>query len=134
MTELIHKPLIRRKPSDGVQGFGSEPGGGFVFIQMKRVRKERAQEAVHGQMKIRIVPLDGFQQVANLDFRIQFFLDFTHKSLLRALPALDLSAGELPPALPLAITALSGEDLSVPDDYCSCYFYGSHILKSEEQR
>ena len=86
-------------------------------------------------MKIRIVPLDGFQQVAYLDFRIQFFLDFTHKSLLRALLALDLSAGKLPPALPLAISALSGEDLSVfYNDRCY-YFYGfHHSSKQDEQR
>ena len=126
MTELIHKPLIRRKPFDGVQGFGSEPGGGFVFIQMKRVRKERAQEAVHGQMKIGIVPLDGFQQVAYLDFRIQFLLDFTHKSLLRALPALDLASGKFPPALPLAVSALSGEYLTILDYNSSYDFYCLH--------
>jgi len=41
--------------------------------------------------------------------------------------------GAYPPALPLAVSALSGEDLSLPDDDCSCYFYGFHVWKSGEQ-
>ena len=86
-------------------------------------------------MEIRIVPFNGFQQVSDFDLRVKLLADLTHKSLLRAFSALNLSAREFPPALPLAISALGGEDLYVLDYNRGYYFYCLHYSsKQDEQR
>ena len=84
---------------------------------------------MHCQMEIRIVPFNSIQQLPDLNLRIKFLTDLTDKSILRTLPALDLTAGKFPPALEFAISPLGGEHLSIID-YYSCYnLYCLHIIQ-----
>ena len=72
---------------------------------------------MHRQMEGRVVPFDGFNELADLDLGVQLLPYFTDQSLLRAFSGLDLASREFPPILPLAISALGREDLSISDYY-----------------
>ena len=95
-----------------------EPAGGLVFEEGERAALHRAEEAVHREVKLGVVPLDSVQQFAHGDAGIQFLPDFAAEGLLGGLAGFDLAAGELPPVLPIAGPALGGEDavLGVVDD------------------
>ena len=89
---------------------------------------------MHCQMKTRIVPFYRLQQITDLDLCIKLLTDFTHKSLFGTFPALNLSARELPPALPLAISSLGGEDLSILDNDCRYYLYRFHFATDKTNK
>ena len=65
-----------------------------------------------------VVILDGINEPANLDIRIQFFLDFSYKGLLGRFARLNLSARELPLPLELAIAPGRGKDLIAIANNC----------------
>ena len=71
---------------------------------------------MHRQVESRVVPLYGFQQLSNLNVRIQFLHNLARKRLLVRLSSIELAAGELPPALEVAIAASGGEDLVAAED------------------
>ena len=86
-----------------------------------------AEIAMHRQMEMLIVCLDGGDEVINLDLSVKFFLYLAFQRLFRSLSIFDLSAGEFPFVLELAITALGGEDFPVSaSDDCRNNFYGFH--------
>lgn len=128
-----YQPLIRRQPLDRAESLAGQPCCSFMFIEMHRLRNQRTDEAMHLQMEIRIIPLNGLQQFPDLNLRVEFLPNLPNKRLLRAFPWLNLASGKLPPALPLAIPALRGENLSVPDYYRRNNFYRLHIMKPYEQ-
>lgn len=78
-----------------MQRIAGEPRRILVLIQMYRLGYKGAYEAMHRQMKIGIVPLNGFNQFADLDFGFQLLPYFTDQSLLRAFPGLDLAFWKL---------------------------------------
>ena len=89
---------------------------------------------MHRQVEIRIVPLYGFEQATYGYLGVKFLPDLTHQRCLRALTRLDLSARKLPPSLPLAISALSGKDLSILDNDCCRYFYRFHYATNRKDK
>ena len=59
-----------------------------------------------------------------VNYLTELFADFSCESSLPGLSGFDFSAGEFPPALPLAISSLGGEYLTV-FDYDCCYYFDS---------
>jgi hypothetical protein len=122
MTELKGEGgdeiFIGGEPADGGELGGIEPSGGFVFQEGQVRVGEGASETVHSQMKSGIVVVDSTEKRTNGDVGIQFFAYLTYERLLGCLTGFDLTAGELPPILPLAISTLGGEDttLGIIDD------------------
>jgi len=112
-----HLP-VGGQPLHAVELVGAEPAGGLVFEEGERAALHGAEEAVHGEMKLGVVPLDGVQQFPDGDAGVQFLPDFAAEGLLGGLAGFDLAAGELPPVLPVAAAPLGGEDavLGVVDD------------------
>ena len=101
-----------------------------MFVKLERFRLQGADEAVHGQMELGVIPLNGLHESAYLDFCIEFLLDFAGQRLLRSLPRLHLAAGKFPPTLPWTISTLSRKDFSVLDYYRRYYFYRLHDSSS----
>lgn len=119
---------IRRQPLHRIQRLPGQPCRRQMFIQLHRLRLQRTHIAMHRQVKSRVVPLYGFQQLSNLNIRIQFLHDLARKRLLMRLASIDLAAGELPPAFEVAIAALGGEDLVVAEND-GCYDVdGGHVV------
>lgn len=89
-----------------------------MFEEGERAALHRAEETVHREVKLGVVPLDGVQQFPDGDAGVQFLPDFAAEGLLGRLAGFDLAAGKLPPVLPVAGPALGGEDavLGVLDD------------------
>ena len=50
------------------------------FVQMDGFGEKGTDEAMHCQMEFRIIPLDGFEEVADGYFSLQFLTDFTDKA------------------------------------------------------
>ena len=50
------KLVIGGKPVYAVEFIGPKPAGGFVFVEVKRLREKRAHIAVHSEMELGIVP------------------------------------------------------------------------------
>ena len=91
-----------------------------------------ASKALHGKMKCRIVIFDCADALPNFNLCGKLLADFALKGSFWAFASFDFSAGEFPPALPVAITALGGKDLAIAlgsgtDDYGGYYVYGFHI-------
>lgn len=91
-----------------------------------------ASKALHGKMKYRIIIFDCTDALPNFNLCGKLLADFAFKSSFWAFASFDFSAGEFPPALPVAVTALSGKDLAIAlgsgtDDYGSYYVYGFNI-------
>ncbi len=109
---------IGGQPLDGVQLLFRELAGGFMLVEVKRFGGQHTPVAVHCQIKVRIVPLDGTQQIADFDFGVQLFSDFAYQRLLRRFTQLYLPARKLLPAFELAISTLRGEYPIPSPDYC----------------
>lgn len=83
-------------------------------------------------MEGRIVPLYGFQEIADNDLCFKLLHDLSLESFLRTLAGLYLSARELPPAFEVAIPTLGCEDLVSLDYYRCNYFDRFHILQKKK--
>ena len=98
--------FVCREPADGEQGVFGEPGGGFVLVEVEGFAGWCAAEAVHCEMEVGIVPLDGVNEVSDGDFGVEFLADFAHERLLRAFPGLHFPAREFPPVFELSVPPL----------------------------
>ena len=89
-----------------------------MFEEGQRAALDSAEEAVHREVELRIVPFDGMQQFPDGDAGFQLLPNFAADGLLGCLPRFDFAARELPPVLPVAGSPLGGEDavLGVVDD------------------
>ena len=112
-----HLP-VGGQPLHGVEFVRGEPAGGLVFEEGERAALHGAEEAVHREVELGVVLLDGVQKLPDGDAGVQFLPDFAAEGLLGGLAGFDLAAGKLPPVLPVAGPALGGEDavLGVVDD------------------
>ena len=123
--------FICRKPADGGELGWGKPFGGFMLQEGQMRVSKGATETVHRQMKSGIVIVDGTYKRTDGDVGIQFLAYLANKRLLGCLTGFDLTAGELPPILPLAISALGGEDtaLGIIDDsgYNGDGFHGARV-------
>ena len=100
------QPLVGRQPPHRVKLIGGEPAGGFVLKEVEVVIDECAEVAAHGEVEVRVVPLNGVEEGADGDIGLQLFADFADEGLLRGFAGFDLPAREFPPVFPLAIAPL----------------------------
>ena len=70
---------------------------------------ERAVVALHGEMKIGVVILNGIEIAQVGDFDLQLFHELAAYGVLGRLAAHELATGELPKSLHVAIAALHGQ-------------------------
>ena len=70
---------------------------------------ERAVVALHGEMKIGVVILNGIEIAQVGDFYLQLFHEFAAYSVFGRLAAHELATGELPKSLHVAVAALHGQ-------------------------
>ena len=92
-----------------------------------------AEVAVHREVKMLVIRLNGGDEVINLDLGIKLFLYLTLQGLFRSFTIFNLSSGEFPFILELAITALGRKDfpVSAPDDCCNnFYVFHNSILSA----
>ena len=101
-----------------MQFFWEEPSGGFVLQEGQVWVSEGATETVHRQMKRGVIVINGTEKRTNGDVGIQFLVYLANERLLGCLSGFNLTAWELPPVLPFAISALGGKDtaLGIIDD------------------
>ena len=72
---------------------------------------ERAVVALHGEMEIGVVVLNGVEVTQVGDLHLQLFHELAAHGVLGRLAAHELAAGELPKSLHVAIAALHGKQL-----------------------
>ena len=72
---------------------------------------QRAVVALHGEMKIGVVILNGIEIAQVGDFDLQLFHELAAYGVLGRLAAHELATGELPKSLHVAIAALHGKQL-----------------------
>ena len=132
-----HLP-VGGQPLHAVELVRGEPAGGLVFEEGERAALHGTEEAVHREVELGVVPLDGVQEFAHSDAGVQFLPDFAAEGLLGRLAGFDLAARELPPVLPVAGPALGGEDavLGVVDDGGGNgdVFHSLLVLVEDDQR
>lgn len=121
---------VSRQPLDSAEMFAIQPGCRFVFKQCQIAADHAAQIAAHRKVESGVVPLDGVHILFHAYFRIQFLPDFTRQGFLGCFTGFNLSAGKLPPAFPLAVTALSCENAAVVDYQGRYYLNRFHICPS----
>ena len=63
---FYHLP-VGWQPLHAVEFVRGEPAGGLVFEEGERTALHGAEEAVHREVKLGVVPLDGVQQFAHGD-------------------------------------------------------------------
>ena len=114
--EFGQQAVVGREPVDGMQFVGGEPARRFMFIQVRRLLLQHAQEAMHREMELRIIPFDRVQQVPYVNGAGELFGDFPAQGVLPAFAGLHLSAGEFPPVLPGAVAPLGCENAALPED------------------
>ena len=79
------------------------------------------QETIHLEMELRIIILHCSIKPVNGYPNVEFLADFPYKSLFGSLSGFYFSARKFPPALPVAITSLGGEYLTIFFDNSSNY-------------
>ena len=72
---------------------------------------ERAVVALHGEMEIGVVILNGIEIAQVGDFYLQLFHELAAYGVLGRLTAHELATGELPKSLHVAVAALHGKQL-----------------------
>ena len=82
-----------------------------VLLGLARLFSQRAVVALHGEMKIGVVVLNGVKITQVGDFYLQLFHELASYGVLGRLAAHELAAGELPKSLHVAIAALHGKQL-----------------------
>ena len=80
-----------------------------VLLRLIGFIGERAVVALHGEMKIGVVILNGIEIAQVGDFDLQLFHELAAYGVLGRLAAHELATGELPKSLHVAIAALHGQ-------------------------
>jgi len=107
--DLCHKFKIGVKPIDAEQFVLCQPADVRRLFGVERSGIRRAPEAVHRQVKERVIVFHPVDQLANDDLCTEFLSDLAHERLLGRLARLKFSAGKLPSAFELTVTARRGE-------------------------
>ena len=84
--------FVGGEPVDAAEVVPGEPAGGLMLIQMKGLRQQRAHEAVHRQMELRIVPFDRVEELVDANLRRELLADFPDQRGLRRLSGLHFPA------------------------------------------
>ena len=82
-----------------------------VLLRLIGFIGERAVVALHGEMEIGVVVLNGIEIAQVGDFDLQLFHELAAYGVLGRLAAHELATGELPKSLHVAIAALHGKQL-----------------------
>ena len=83
-----------------------KPFCGMVLEQLECRVGESADEALHAEMKRRVVVLDLHKEVLDGDFCVELFVNLAHDCLLGGFSLFDLAAGEFPAAFEFSIASL----------------------------
>src|SRR5699024_8205547 len=102
----FYQPFIRRQPVHTVQCLHCQPLGGFMLFQHQFSSLYSTEEAVHGQMKCRIIIFHRFQEIFYFNINIQLFFYLTDQRFLWRLTWLDLSARKFPAVFKFSISTL----------------------------
>ena len=113
--------------ADVVAPAAAKPPGRLRLIEDQVSPHDAAPEALHREVKRRVIILDRVDQLLNSDLRVELFQNLPPQRLLRGLARLDLPAGELPAALEVSVAAGGREDFSVPVDDGGDDFYCFHF-------
>ena len=62
-----------------------------------------AKEAVHGQVKCRVIILNSFDELADGNIRVELFFYFAHKGILRRFTGFLFAAGEFPSSCKITV-------------------------------
>ena len=99
-----------------------------MLFQHRLAIHNPAPIALHAQVETWVIVLNRCEAVPNVNICIQFFFDLPHQGLLRSFARFDLSAGEFPAVLIIAISTLCGKYLvAIPDDGRN-NFYCLHVF------
>ena len=96
LLDRVHDQYVRRQPADLPKLCERQPLCRLMFQKSDMAFFQAAPEAVHRQMKRRIIILHGCQIPVHGDVRFQFFPDLADKCFFRRLRLLYLSAGKFP--------------------------------------
>ena len=117
---------VGRKPRHRVEFGVGEPLHRLVLDELDRALDDRREEAVHREVKVRVVAFDRDEKLLGRDAHAQLFFDLADDGLFGRFAGLHLAARELPAVLELSVSALRGEDLSVVMDDGGDDFNGFH--------
>ena len=93
-----------------------------MFFEGEAAVGQVAEKAVHGEMEVGVVVIDGGEESVDCDEGVQLLSQFADEGLFAAFAGLHLAAGEFPPPFPFAVAALGGEDFIVSEDDGGNYF------------
>ena len=82
-----------------------------MLLGLARLFGQRAVIALHGEMEIGVVVLNGIEITQVGDFDLQLFHELAAYGVLGRLAAHELATGELPKSLHVAVAALHGQQL-----------------------
>ena len=68
--------MVGREPLYGLEAVGIEPTGGVVFLEGVGAVGQVAEKAVHGEVEVRVVVVDGGEKTVDSDGGVHFFLYF----------------------------------------------------------
>ena len=100
----------------------------LVFLQNNILRDKLTEEAVHREVKGRIIMLNRLKQAPYPYIRIKFLFNLPHKSLFARFSRLNLSSRELPAVLKLAVSPLRGKNPAVLNYNCCNNLNCLHLL------
>ena len=107
--QAAHHLPVRREPRHRVQVVAPQPGGVFMLLQYQLSCTQRAEVAVHHQVKSRIVVLYSDQKIVNLDINVQLLAYLAPQRLFAAFARLNLPTWKLPIVFVLSISSLRGQ-------------------------
>ena len=114
LNQSIDKPFVGGHPLNGGKRGARNPADiklTVMLLGLARLFGQRAVVALHGEMEIGVVVLNGVKIAQVGDFYLQLFHKLASHGVLGCLAAHKLAAGELPKSLHVAIAALHGKQL-----------------------
>ena len=112
LNQSINEPLVGGHPLNGGKRGARNPADielAVVLLRLIGFIGERAVVALHGEMKIGVVILNGIEIAQVGDFDPQLFHELAAHGVFGRLAAHELATGELPKSLHVAIAALHGQ-------------------------
>ena len=114
LNQGINKPLVGGHPFHRGKRGARNPADielAVVLLRLIGFIGERAVVALHGEMEIGVVVLNGVEIAQVGDLHLQLFHELAAHGVFGCLAAHELATGELPKSLHVAIAALHGQQL-----------------------
>ena len=114
LNQGINEPLVSGHPFHRGKRGTRNPADielAVVLLGLIGFISERAVVALHGEMKIGVVILNGIEIAQVGDFYLQLFHELAAHGVFGCLAAHELAAGKLPKSLHVAVAALHGKQL-----------------------